>query len=169
MTPDPVVLTGSGRFFRHFSAYVQRCNDRCRAGGTEVGRGVIMRSLMRIVLIILLAEFIGCASHRSRMVRKDRNFIYAHEIETVPQAKTVWDIIQILRPNLLQRDNRKQTGLSTVMPALVYVNDIKYGDKERLKDIPNQGIVEIKYISGTEAGAQYGSNSYGGVFLITIR
>lgn len=128
-----------------------------------------MRNLIQIVLIILLAYLIGCASNRVGMVRKDSNSIYANEIKTVPQANSAWEIIRILRPNLLNRDERRQIGISNVIPALVYVNGARIGSKERLKDIPNLGIVEIKYITGIEAGAQYGRDSSGGVFVITIK
>jgi len=38
-----------------------------------------------------------------------------------------------------------------------------------LTTISNIGIVEIKYIDGFEAGGKYGTDSSGGVFLITVK
>lgn len=127
-----------------------------------------MRYVTRCGLVLLLLVIFACASTSTRTGRKDRYLILADEIVTVPHANTVWDVIEILRPNLLSLDERRQVGFKTMTSSLVYVNGMYYGEKERLKEIPNLGILEIRFLHGAEAGAQYGYDTSGGVFLLTI-
>lgn len=124
------------------------------------------QKLMCMLLIFLVVVSFSCAG--GQKARKDRYLITADEITTVRQANTALDIIRYLRPNLLTRDTRRTTGPAAV-PALVYVNGARIGHKSMLSTISNIGIVEIKYIDGFEAGGRYGTDSSGGVFLITVK
>jgi hypothetical protein len=119
-------------------------------------------------MIAVLVQFLSCAGTGGQ-VHRDRYLITADEIATVEHAATALDIIRYLRPNLLTRDTRRATGASGGMPALVYVNGSRLGFRNMLATITNIGIVEIKYIDGYEAGGKYGTDSAGGVFLITVK
>ena len=129
--------------------------------------GGIMRRYIFVFLIILLAEFIGCAGTGKRGARRDRYLITTDEIATVPQADTAWDVIKLLRPGLLERDTRRHVGMSAGMPSLVFVDGMRIGYKTRLQSIAAINILEIRYIDGIEAGTRYGTDAAGGIFFVT--
>ena len=51
----------------------------------------------------------------------------------------------------------------------VYVNGMRWGEVERLREIPLVEIVEIRYRSGSEATMLYGTNNSGGVIEVLTR
>lgn len=126
-----------------------------------------MYKSFRLFLALLIIWSLGCAA--GQRAHRDRYLITADEIASVPQAETAWDVIRYLRPNLLDRDTRRTTGVSGGMPALVYINGSRSGFKRELKNISSAALAEIKYIDGYEAGGRYGQDSAGGVFLITTK
>ena len=125
-----------------------------------------MQKQKLMYLLLILSVWFSCAG--GQKARKDRYLITADEIATVQQANTALDIIRYLRPNLLTRDTRRTTG-PVAISALVYVNGSRIGHKDMLRTISNIGLVQIKYIDGMEAGGRYGTDSSGGVFLITVK
>jgi len=133
-------------------------------------KGDIMRFSVGIMLIIVLVGMLGCAGTGGQGARRDRYFITADEIKEVPQADSAWEVIRMLRPNLLERDKRRHVGMSQGMPSLVYVDGMRVGYKDRLQYIAAINILEIRYIDGIEAGTRYGTDAAGGIFFVkTIR
>ena len=129
-----------------------------------------MRISVGIILIIMLAGMIGCAGTGGEGTRRDRYFITADEIKLVPQADSAWEVIRLLRPNLLERDKRRHVGMSAGMPSLVFVDGMRIGYKDRLQSIAAINILEIRYVDGIEAGTRYGTDAAGGIFFVkTIR
>ena len=128
-----------------------------------------MRKFIGFFLIVLTAGCLGCAGTGSKQVHRDRYIITMDEIARMKQASSAWDLIKLLRPGLLERDQRRYVGMVSGMKALVYVNGSRAGFKDQLHNIANLNIVEIRYIDGIEARTRYGPDSAGGVFLVTIK
>ena len=116
-------------------------------------------------VMLLSSCYTGTGSNQQR---RNRYHLTTDEIKSVPQADTAWEVLEFLRPNLLNRDKRRHVGFTDGMDALVYINGARAGYKNRLHTIPAMDILEIKYLDSIEAGGKYGFSSGGGVFLITM-
>lgn len=57
---------------------------------------------------------------------------------------------------------------SSLMPVL-YFDDVKQEDVDELKNIRVGDLVEIRYMSGTEASGRYGSGHEGGAILVKTK
>ncbi len=124
----------------------------------------------KLLCMLVILSFVGsfnCAT--GKKAHTDRYHITTEEIATVHQADTAWEVIRYLRPNLLSRDTRRSAGTAAPVSALVYINGARIGHKDMLKTISNVGIIDIKYIDGLSAGGKYGTDSSGGVYLITVK
>ena len=128
-----------------------------------------MRKIIGFVLVVLIAGCLACAGTGGQRVHRDRYVITMAEIAGMKQANSAWDLVRLLRPGLLERDQRRYVGMMPRVTALVYVNGTRAGFKNQLQNIANLNIVEIRYIDGIEARTRYGSDSAGGVFMVTIR
>jgi len=99
--------------------------------------------------------------------RPSSSVISEAEIEQ-STATNAYEIVQQLRPHLLQRQaNRQNIAMTPGAPsAVVYVDGVRYGFVESLQNISSFSIAEIEYISGREATFRYGSDHSAGAFLV---
>ena len=128
-----------------------------------------MQKLINLLLAVLLVGLIGCSSTKKQVAHRDRYIITAEEIATIPGADNAWEVVQLLRPSLLERDKARYTGLTPPLDAMVYLNSSRMGSKEVLKNISNMGIVQIQYIDGIEATTRYGTDASGGIFFVLVK
>ena len=126
-----------------------------------------MRYFVYLLLIVLV--IIACAPTKEMgTTRGSRYIITAEEISST-SANNAYEAIQMLRPNLLNRDMRRSIDMYSTAGVVVYVQGVKYGDKESLKTISVLEIAEIKYLPKSEATMRFGSDHAGGAFLIKLR
>ena len=64
---------------------------------------------------------------------------------------------------------RRSIDMYSTAGVVVYVQGVKYGDKESLKTISALEIAEIKYLPKSEATMRFGSDHAGGAFLIKLK
>ena len=122
-----------------------------------------------IYLLLLAAFIIECAPTKEMgSTRGSRYIITAEEIAET-SANNAYEAIQLLRPNLLNRDVRRSVDMYSAAGVVVYLQGVKYGDKESLRTISALEIAEIKYLSKSEATMRFGSDHAGGAFLIKLR
>ncbi len=78
-------------------------------------------------------------------------------------------LVQQYRPQWL----RGRGPSSILNPAAgqvqVYVNDTRWGNVSRLRDISAADVLEMRYLSGTDATTRYGTDHSGGVIQVTMR
>lgn len=121
------------------------------------------------MLILLVVGLVACSnSTRKETARRSSSVITAEEIEKT-SASNAYEAIQILRPNLLHRQSGRYSSNATgqaSMQAQVYVDDVRYGDFETLRQISTFNIAEIEYLSPSEATMRHGTGHAGGAFLI---
>lgn len=115
-------------------------------------------------LLALVATPIS-AQHRN-------NVITAQEIaELKGRAANAFDAVQSLRPRWLRARDVYLGGHPSSMVrsqgAHVYLNDLDQGDVEYLKTIPIELVVELRWISATEAG-RYGPTNGPGI-VVTLK
>ncbi|HSW30105.1 MAG TPA: hypothetical protein VLH75_11530 [Longimicrobiales bacterium] len=75
----------------------------------------------------------------------------------------LYEAIQVSRPAYLQpRDARRQA------PAL-YVDGIAMAEFEAIRTIPLAEVIEVSFMSGTDATTRYGTGHAGGAILVWTR
>ena len=120
-------------------------------------------------LFFIMVLTFGCATTPGEKPKRGSRYtITAEEIKQTT-ARTAYEAIQWLRPNLLNRDIIRSVDLNSAMEVVIYINDIRYGRKETLHDIPTEDILKIQYLSPSEATTRYGTAGGGGIFMITLK
>lgn len=123
-----------------------------------------------ISLFILLTILLGCASWTQvdDSSRGTRYMISENEIRE-SSATNAYEAIQYLRPGLLDRDQQRSIDMYSAAEVVVYLNGVRYGNKESLKSISALEIEEIRYLPASEATVKYGTDHAGGAFLIKVK
>ena len=90
------------------------------------------------------------------------------EFEASP-AHDAFAVVQQYRPQWLR--SRGRTSFQDADAGLVqlYVNGSRWGEIERLREIPITEVIEIRYRNGQEATMRYGNNHAGGVIEVRMR
>ena len=122
-----------------------------------------------VSLYILSIILFSCASWTEVDSSRGSRFIISETEIRESSATNAYEAIQQLRPGLLDRDQRRSIDMYTSSGVIVYLNGVRYGDKESLKSISALQIEEIKYLSASEATVKYGSDHSGGAFLIKVK
>lgn len=125
-----------------------------------------MRAFSGVLILALLC--VGCTSKSmKKTARKSTSVITEAEIEQ-STATNAFELIQQLRPHLLQRQNRSQSvSLTPGAPsAVVYLDGVRYGNLESLRNISSFSISEIEYLSPREATFRFGTDHNAGAFMI---
>ena len=117
----------------------------------------------------------GSASPVSGGVRprsSSREVIRADEItERAADAANAYEIIQKLRPQMLvgrgtasPTDNTGETS-----QPKIYVDNVQFGDLGSLRNIVANQVLEIRYISASDATTRWGTGHMGGVILVSTK
>ncbi len=132
-----------------------------------------MRYIIYSIFCGVLYVFIACATTGGDG-SSNTYVITFEEIESV-NATTAFEIMQRLRPGLLNRDNQRigrlDVGASTSFrqSVLIYVNGILYGEKQSLNNIDASTVLEIQFYPSDESIMKFGSNTRGGVIDVRVR
>jgi hypothetical protein len=121
-----------------------------------------------VVTIVLGTE--GCTSHAppkhayatrltSRSTRLD-----ASEIAASGES-TAYDALERLRPMLL----RSIRTSSDLHERIVYLDGLKLGGIEQLRNIAAAGVAEIRAVNGIEATALFGTGNSAGAIIVTSK
>jgi hypothetical protein len=124
-----------------------------------------------LTLFIAVCVISGGCTSPGRQARPlvSRNVIMADEIARV-NATTALDAIQRLQPRMLT----KQRGPSSInfedqSQIVVYVDGTRYGGIDSLSLIQATSILEIRFLSASEATLKYGMGNSAGAIDITSR
>ncbi len=77
--------------------------------------------------------------------------------------------IRMLRSGFLSTRGRTSIQRSEETEPAVYVDDRPFGDLSMLRDIPLNTVIEVRYLSATQAQERWGSDGHsaGGILVIT--
>ena len=95
-----------------------------------------------------------------------RNRVLAEDLLSTNELN-LYDAIRRIRPMWLQ-----QRGPTTAMgqaPLLVYVENVRAGTVEYLRDIAVEAVREVQYINARDATTRWGTGVAGGVILVLMR
>jgi hypothetical protein len=112
---------------------------------------------------LLLFGLAGCAAGRAAedgpLPERQRNQITAEELDRV-QFTNAHDLVETLRPTwLVDRGG----------PLMVYVDEVRMGGRESLRQIPAANVAEVRYLTPIQASARFGRGHEGGAILVTTR
>jgi hypothetical protein len=123
--------------------------------------------MRRFILLCIACTLVACASAGGRPTRSS-DLITAEEIEAA-SVSNAYDAVARLRPAFLR--GRGQSSIQTPGSDLpiVYVNGLRSGTIDHLRNIPAQDVQTIRFISATDATTRYGTGHTGGIIEVTTR
>lgn len=116
---------------------------------------------MRLIPVLAAALLLlaGCRSaaspSRPEPEGRDPYLILASELEKTPRAN-LYDAVWELRPRWFTRSSRADVG-----DVIVYIGDQLIGRADALRRFQTSQVVEVRYLSPTEAQVRYGQNNRG--------
>ncbi|MGK2962421.1 MAG: hypothetical protein ACSLFK_09790 [Gemmatimonadaceae bacterium] len=130
--------------------------------------------MKRLISALVLGLVIGgCGSSRAPETGygfRNRSVITFDEITASRSGNaSAYDLIQRLRPEYFR--SRGPSSLNNLAPvtAVVYVDEVRYGEIESLRTMSADQIREVHYINASDATTRFGSDHVGGAILITTR
>lgn len=124
------------------------------------------RPILALCLALLLGGAAACASAGSASSMSDPNKITAAELEASDQLD-ILTVIQRIRPRWLQA--RGSATFGGQVGATVLVNDMQQGGTGVLRNIRVVDVLEVEYLSASDATTRYGTNMAGGAILVTLK
>lgn len=124
---------------------------------------------LRILALLLAA---ACAGAPALRPRPDRSFareaIGEAEI-AASQATNMAEAIRLLRPTWL-RSRGPPSIRSSVSPyPVVYVDGIRVGESQWLREIPCASVAQVRFIGSADATTRWGAGHASGVIFVTTR
>lgn len=126
-----------------------------------------MRKTCVLLLLILVSACASAGSKSSAESRTSRDLITRVQIEE-SNAANAYDLIQRARPEVLRPRGQTSIRSGPELPV-VYVDGVRRGSPETLKQIRLTELDEIRFVSGTDATTRYGTGHGGGVIEIKTR
>jgi hypothetical protein len=131
-----------------------------------------MRRNYRFVVLLLVVSLatIACASAGAKQARPStRNVITADQIKRIG-ATNALEAVQRLQPRMLE----KQRGPSSInfedqAQIVVYLDNSRLGGIETLTMVQTGNVVEIRYLSASEATTRFGTGNAAGAIVITTK
>lgn len=94
--------------------------------------------------------------------KNDRNLLVTADLTEPQQQLSAYEVVQQLRPNWLHGSGAMTTGSRGLT---VFMDGTNYGSLSTLKDVRMYELIDIKYLSASEASNRYGTGYEGGVLL----
>ena len=121
-----------------------------------------------ILSSVILPFLVGCSSGSGTRAGSGRDPLLTEEI-VASGAPTAYEAVQLRRPIWLSSRGMKSFSTRGSTYPVVYMNGMKYGDLEALRNIPAETIAEIRYITAEDATIQFGTGHPAGVIMVTTR
>lgn len=126
--------------------------------------------LLRPACLLLLALLAGCAGAAAeRSPRPDRNLLTAEEMQSRPYS-SLHHAVAALRANWVRE--RPPSDHRGVAPerAQVFLDGLRVGDVEYLRQLQVGDVESVRYLSITEAATRFGHQADAGpILLITLK
>jgi hypothetical protein len=133
----------------------------------------VAMSTRAAILVAVLPLALACASAggsaSSSGPRSDRNLITAEEIAGV-SVSNLYDAVRLLRPEWLnQRPNPSAITPGAESDIIVYMDRIRFGTPEQLRQFPPSVAVSVRFLSPSQAEGEFGVGNMRGAILVTTR
>lgn len=155
-------MTAAGLANRHARTYVY---------GRVPPQGVIV-SYRMVFLLAALPLVSACASSGSQTgqasPRHDPYVITAAELATA-SASNLFDAVRQLRPRWMERLGPTTFGPQAEYAVMVYMDRIRFGAPDMLRQVPVSLPLSVRYYSASEAQAEFGVGNLQGAIQIVTR
>jgi hypothetical protein len=121
---------------------------------------------LAIALILPAAAHAQDSAQAKPKIKRNPDVISAEEIETASDAQDAYQVVKRLRPMWLTMRGGGSMN-SRVADIAVYVNGVRMGGPDALRDIPRTGVVEMRFLRGTDATQRFGTGHESGAILVT--
>jgi hypothetical protein len=108
-------------------------------------------------------------ARRDAPARRNRDVISLDEIAATTEALNAYDLVRRLRPAFLADRGPQSFRTSVPRTAQVYVDNVRMGGIETLRDVPRDAIAEIRYYSGPDATTRWGTGHSSGVIFVATK
>ena len=121
------------------------------------------RAILTPLLALALA---GCASSGGGTSSGPTDLITAEELANVAELNA-YQAVQRLRPQWLT--TRGRVSFSAGQGVRLYVNGVQTGFASDLTSMRASSVASMRFLSGREATARYGTDHGDGAILVTLR
>jgi outer membrane cobalamin receptor len=121
-----------------------------------------------VIILALLISSASCAHRSASGGRASNDIITRADIEKI-HAATALDAVSRYRGDILVTKGPSSIYLDKQTHPVVFTNATYYGKVDELKNIPADGIGEIRFFRGVDAVRLFGAQYGGGVIQIVSR
>ena len=125
-----------------------------------------MRSFLLALAISFMATAACASTGDGQGTRRESNVITQDEL-TPHHEISAYAAVQRLRPNWLQVRGATRLSGAQWASIQVHVDGMHRGTVEELLSIRAEYVVEIRYMSASEATTRFGTGYTGGLILVT--
>ncbi|MGD8321007.1 MAG: hypothetical protein PVJ02_11140 [Gemmatimonadota bacterium] len=124
-------------------------------------------SLPKAAVLFAVLVLAACAPAASPgAARPSANLITRAEIDEAGPS-SAYDLVQKLRPIWLRK--RGNTSLSQDTDVVVYLDGVRMGNREALRDISTTDIRSLEFMDARRATARFGEGHVAGAILVRTR
>ena len=132
-----------------------------------------MKPLHVVTVTLAITMLTACSHSRgpapsSSGPRRDPDVITAEELGSTI-ASTVYEAVRVLRPAWMMRSRPTAIREQQQAQLIVYVDGIRYGNLESLRQIVPSGVFTVRYYSPGNAEARFGPGHLLGAIEVTTR
>ena len=130
--------------------------------------------MQRFIVVVALHVFLlGCGSGPPRdggLSSFNRSLLTADEIQSSRSVgSSAYDLISQLRPEFLRSRGRASLQDMSPVTAVIYVDDIRFGELDSLRKLGADQIYNVRYIGASDATTRFGTDHLGGAILINTK
>jgi hypothetical protein len=127
-----------------------------------------MRPTSAFVMCALGCALASCVRAAPTQELTDQSLITRADIERI-HAMTALDIVQRYRSDVLISRAPSSVLLNKHIHPVVFLNGQFFGAVDELRNLPADGVEEVRFYSGPDAVTKFGSQYGGGVILVVSR
>lgn len=125
--------------------------------------------LRRFTYALLVAGLTACASAGSGSGAPHDSNIITREQVLSSKESNAYDVIAMVRPLFLRSRGRTTINGEINDYATVFVDGVRYGDLNTLRNIVSDQVQMIRYLGGPEATTKYGMQYGSGAIEVFTR
>ena len=130
-----------------------------------MSRSKAVRLARTSALALLALLTAACSSTGGSSGGGNPDLITREQVDMLPEG-TAFTVIQRFRSSWLRARTQGSFGSTEPAYAMVFVDEMRYGDINSLTRISSTEIESIQYISATDATTRYGTGYMGGIIRI---
>jgi hypothetical protein len=123
---------------------------------------------LAVALLLPATVYAQDSAKAKPKIKRNPDVISMQEIEASTDAHDAYELVKRLRPLWLTMRGVGSINLP-VAELAVYVNGVRMGGPDALRDIPRTDVAEMRFLRGTDATQRFGTGHENGAILVTSR